>query len=493
MEQDEQTQVRLKKLQQIRDRGQNPYRNAINPTHLAKNLHRDYREKSKEELEKLAVPVSVAGRMLALREFGKAAFVRLQDRTGDIQLYVQKASLGDEAFDQFRELDLGDIVFVKGTMFRTKTGELSIHAQSLELITKSLRPLPEKFHGIADIEIKYRQRYLDLMTSPEDRDVFMKRSKIIEEIRAFFKSRDYIEVETPMMHPVAGGAMAKPFVTHHNALDMNLFLRIAPELYLKRLVVGGFERVFEINRNFRNEGISIKHNPEFTMLEFYQSYATYEDLMPLTEELFQKVSQAVLGKLELEYQGKTIPLKSPWTRLSVEDSILKYSGFKDRAKLRDRAALMKYAQSKKYPVFPTDPAGSLMMRIFEHEVEEHLIEPTFITGYPSDESPLSRKRESDPFLVDRFELYMNGWEMANAFSELNDPQDQYARFEAQLAARKAGNEEACEMDEDYVLALEYGMPPAAGEGIGIDRMTMLFTNSASIRDVILFPLLRMKS
>ena len=354
----------------------------------------------------------------------------------------------------------------------------------------SLRPLPEKYHGIADVEIKYRQRYLDLIMSDETRETFRRRSKMIEELRKFFVERDFLEVETPMMHPIAGGATARPFVTHHNALDMELFMRIAPELYLKRLVVGGFERVFEINRNFRNEGISIKHNPEFTMLEFYQAYATYEDLMEMFETLFARISLRVLEGKPLVYQGTPIELQGPWKRLRVEDAILEHSGFKDRAALRDRAALLAYGQAKSLPMNPKDSVGGLMMVIFDEEVEGKLIQPTFVTHYPLDVSPLSRKNEEDPFLVDRFELYIYGREMANAFSELNDPVDQKQRFEAQAAAKKAGNEEATDMDTDYVTALEYGMPPTAGAGIGIDRLAMLFTDSQSIRDVILFPLMR---
>ena len=486
----EQTRVRFEKMHRLRERNENPYKNGVYPTALASELHKKYDEKSKEELEPMNVVCSVAGRIMAVRDFGKAGFVQIQDRSGPIQLFAQKNKLGDEGFARYRELDVGDVVFATGPLFKTKTNELSINCDKLDLITKSLRPMPEKFHGLTDVEIKYRQRYLDLMTSPETRDIFRKRSKIVEEIRRYFVDNGYIEVETPMMHPIAGGATARPFKTHHNTLDMQLFLRIAPELYLKRLVVGGFERVFEINRNFRNEGISIKHNPEFTMLEFYQTYATYEDLMDLTEKLFQQVADRVLGSRNLTYQGTAINLDGAWQRISVEDAIVKYSGFKDRAKLRDRASLLEYGKSKKLPMKAKDTTGGLMMVIFDEEVEKHLIQPTFVTLYPLDVSPLSRKNENDPFLVDRFEMYIYGREMANAFSELNDPVDQKERFLAQVQAKEAGNDEACDMDEDYVTALEYGMPPTAGEGIGIDRMVMLFTDSASIRDVILFPLLR---
>ncbi|HUP56293.1 MAG TPA: lysine--tRNA ligase [Bdellovibrionota bacterium] len=488
----EQVRVRFDKLGKIRERGENPYKNGYAPDSVASELHATYDGKAKEELEALAKKASVAGRIMAIRDFGKASFVRLKDRTGIIQLYVQKDRLG-ESYAAFKELDIGDIVFSEGTLFKTKTGELSIQSDRLDLLTKSLRPMPEKWHGIADVEIKYRQRYLDLIVTDQTKDTFRKRSKIIEEIRRFFVDHDFIEVETPMMHPIAGGATARPFVTHHNALDMELFMRIAPELYLKRLVVGGMERVFEINRNFRNEGISIKHNPEFTMLEFYMAYRTYEDLMELTEKLFQQVADRVLGTRKLTYQGTEINLDGRWERISVEDAIVKYTELKDRAKLRDRKALMEYGKRKGHHMDPKDSTGGLMMVIFDEEVEAKLIQPTFVTHYPLDVSPLSRKNEKDPFIVDRFELYIYGREMANAFSELNDPVDQKERFLAQVDAKKAGNEEACDMDEDYVTALEYGMPPTAGQGIGIDRMAMLFTDSPSIRDVILFPLMRPQS
>lgn len=486
----EQVRVRFDKLNRIRERKENPFRNGFTPTALANELHQNYDEKSKEGLEALAIECSVAGRIMAIRDFGKASFVRLKDRTGLVQLFVQKDKVGEEAFAHFKELDIGDFVYSKGTVFKTKTGELSVHSHSIELVTKSLRPLPEKFHGIADVEIKYRQRYLDLIMSEESRETFRKRFNIIEEIRRFLNEHDFMEVETPMMHPVAGGATARPFVTHHNVLDMQLYLRIAPELYLKRLVVGGFERVFEINRNFRNEGISIKHNPEFTMLEFYQAYATYEDLMTLTEKLFQQVADRVLGRRQLTYQGTEINLDGQWERISVEDAIVKYTDFKDRKALRNRSALLEYGKKKSLPMDPKDSTGGLIMVIFDEEVESQLIQPTFVTHYPLDISPLSRQNENDPFLVDRFELYIYGREMANAFSELNDPVDQKKRFEAQVAQKDAGNEEACDMDEDYVTALEHGMPPTAGQGIGIDRMVMLFTDAPSIRDVILFPHMR---
>jgi lysyl-tRNA synthetase class 2 len=486
----EQVRVRFEKLARLKEKNPNPYKNGLTPSAVSADLHRAYDEKSKEELEPLAISCSVAGRIMAVRDFGKAAFVRLKDRSGIIQLFVQKDKIGPEAYALYKDLDVGDIVFSEGVLFKTKTNELSVASQTLELLSKSLRPLPEKFHGIADVEIKYRQRYLDLIMSDETRETFRKRSQIIDVMRRFFSDELFMEVETPMMHPIAGGATARPFVTHHNALDMKLFMRIAPELYLKRLVVGGFDRVFEINRNFRNEGISIKHNPEFTMLEFYQAYATYEDLMNLLEKLFHVIGEKVNGGLDLTYQGTRIHFGSPWRRISVEDSILEFSGFKDRSRLRDRAALLEYGKQNHFHMDPKDTVGGLMMVIFDEEVEAKLIQPTFVTHYPLDVSPLSRKSDVDPFLVDRFEFFIFGREIGNAFSELNDPVDQKARFEAQVDAKNAGNEEASDMDEDFVTALEYGMPPTAGCGIGIDRVVMLFTDSASIRDVILFPLMR---
>ncbi len=490
MDASEQVRVRFGKLAKIRERGENPYRNGFRPQGLASELHRQYDEKKREDLEATPVQTSVAGRIIGIRNFGKAGFVSVQDRTGIIQLYVQKARLGDDVFAQYKEMDLGDLVYAEGELFKTKTDELSVNCVSLEMTTKSLRPLPEKFHGIADIEIKYRQRYLDLISSEESRAVFRKRSRIVEEIRRFFLELDFMEVETPMMHPIVGGANARPFVTHHNTLDMDLFLRIAPELYLKRLVVGGFERVFEINRNFRNEGMSIKHNPEFTMLEFYQAYATYEDLMELTEKLLGRVADRVLGKTLISYQGTEIELGGRWKRISVEDSILEMSGFKDRKSIRDRSALMAYGKEHGLHMEEKMPTGQLIMAIFDAEVEAKLIQPTFVTHYPMDVSPLSRRNEKDPFVVDRFELFIYGREIANAFSELNDPVDQKERFLKQVDAKAAGDEEACDMDEDYVVALEHGMPPTAGQGIGIDRVVMLLTDSASIRDVILFPQMR---
>ena len=486
----DQIKVRLETIEKILRRKENPYKNGFKPTHSALELHEKYENCTKDELVTQKNRCSVTGRIMAIRDFGKAAFLRLNDRSGSVQLFVRKDSIGENCFVRFKEMDVGDIIYSAGEVFRTKTDELSIHCSDLVLLSKSLRPLPEKFHGLTDVEVKYRQRYLDLIMNLETRERFIKRSKIIESVRKFFIGRDFIEVETPMMHPIAGGAIARPFKTHHNTLDMPLYLRIAPELYLKRLLVGGLDRVFEINRNFRNEGISIQHNPEFTMIEFYQAYSTFEDLITLTEDLFKKVAMDVLGKTKLVYQGTEIDLGNLWSTLTVEEAIVTYTDFKNKDHLRDKAALLEYGKGKAIPMDSRDSVGKLMMSIFEAEVESQLIQPTFVTHYPLDISPLSRQNEADPFLVDRFELYIYGREIANAFSELNDPFDQKMRFLGQVEAKQRGDEEACDMDEDYITALEYGMPPAAGEGIGIDRMVMLLTDAPSIRDVILFPQLR---
>ncbi len=393
-------------------------------------------------------------------------------------------------FACFESFDIGDIIGVTGFPFRTKTGELSLHARGVRLLVKSLLPLPEKFHGLTDVETRYRQRYVDLIVNPDVREIFIKRSRIVNLIRSFMTSRDFLEVETPMMQQIPGGATARPFVTHHNALDMELYLRVAPELYLKRLVVGGFERVFEINRNFRNEGISVRHNPEFTMMEFYQAYATFEDLMDFTEELFSHVAEQVLGSLEFSFQGLDISFKRPWRRMTVREAILEYGDIEPQ-KLDDRDLALEYARSIGLDHLTDDIGyGKLLMEIFEEVAEHKLIQPTFVTAYPTEVSPLSRKNDHDPNIVDRFELMIAGREIANAFSELNDPVDQKERFLAQVAEKDKGDEEAHYMDEDYVRALEYGLPPTAGEGIGIDRLVMLLTDSASIRDVILFPQLR---
>jgi lysyl-tRNA synthetase class 2 len=434
---------------------------------------------------------SVAGRLMAVRDFGKGAFVMIQDRKSRIQAFIRRNQIGEKSFSLFKRLDVGDIIFVAGKLFKTRTGELTIDVDELKLMSKAIRPLPEKWHGLTDIETRYRQRHLDLIVNPNVKDVFYKRSRIIQLMRRFMEERDFLEVETPMMQPRAGGAMAKPFRTHHNALGMDFFLRIAPELYLKRLVTGGMERVYEINRNFRNEGISTFHNPEFTMMEFYQAYATYEDLMDFTEELLTFIAGEIFGSLKFDYQGTEIDLTPPWQRITMRDAII-HHGMIAPDVLEDWGKAAVCARGMGADVKDSDSLGKLIAAIFENAVEEKLIQPTFVTHYPVEVSPLSRKNASSPEFTDRFELYIYGKEIANAFSELNDPVDQRERFMMQLKDREAGDDEAHEMDEDYIRTLEYGMPPTAGEGIGIDRLVMLLTNSASIRDVILFPLLRVK-
>jgi lysyl-tRNA synthetase class 2 len=478
---------RRRKVDQLWESGINPYPNDFKPQQTSEDLLTAYG--NKETIEPDPTTFVVAGRIIARRSFGKAAFVQLQDRSGRMQLYVRKDSIGEEAFTAFETFDIGDIIGAVGVPFRTKTGELSLNVSEIRLLTKSLLPLPEKFHGLTDVETRYRQRYLDLIVNPEVRDVFVKRSRIVNLIREYMTAAGFLEVETPMMQPIPGGATARPFVTHHNALDMQLFLRIAPELYLKRLVVGGFEKVFEINRNFRNEGISIRHNPEFTMMEFYQAYATFADLMDFTEELLCHVTQQLLGTLDFTYQGMEISFRRPWKRLTVQEAILEYGDI-DAKSLADRDLAYAYAQGIGLDLPPDIGYGKLITEIFEEVAETKLIQPTFITAYPTEVSPLSRKNDLDPNFVDRFEFFCAGREMANAFSELNDPVDQKERFLAQVAAKDKGDEEAHYMDEDYIRALEYGMPPTAGEGIGIDRLVMLLTDSPSIRDVILFPQLR---
>jgi lysyl-tRNA synthetase class 2 len=420
---------------------------------------------------------------------GKASFFHLQDRRGRLQVYIQQNAVGEQMYGLFRGLDVGDIVSAEGHLFRTRTKELTLEAHEIRLLSKCLRPLPEKWHGLADVEARYRRRYLDLMVNPEVRRVFEKRSKISRSLRRFLEDRDFLEVETPMMQAIPGGAAARPFVTHHNALDMDLYLRVAPELFLKRLLVGGFERVFELNRNFRNEGISVRHNPEFTMLEFYQAYATFDDLMALTEELFAALAREVCGGLQIKYGDHAIDLTPPWRRLSIAEAIVAHGGANEE-ELGSLEGLRQFCARKQLHVDLSASYGNVLVEVFEEVAEARLIQPTFITGYPIEVSPLARKNEKNPALVDRFELYIGGRELANAFSELNDPADQRQRFLEQMEARKAGDDTASPIDDDYVRALEYGMPPAAGEGIGIDRLVMLFTDSPSIRDVILFPLLR---
>jgi lysyl-tRNA synthetase class 2 len=429
---------------------------------------------------------STAGRMMAINRFGKSAFIRFRDRTGQMQAYVRMDRVGEEAYRLFKQLEVGDFVGIRGTLFQTKTGERTLLAETLDLVCKASRPLPEKFHGLRDPEKRYRQRYLDLIMNAETREIFQKRSRIIQAVRDFLLKKDFLEVETPMMQPIPGGAEATPFVTHHNALDMDLFLRIAPELYLKRLVVGGFERVFEINRNFRNEGISTRHNPEFTMLEFYQAYADYRDLMTLTEVMFRYVAERVLGRTSITYQGQSIDFSGSWQQMPLKTALETIGGI-DPAALGDKQKLLAVAAEKGVRVTKTRHLGQVVTKLFDVLVEPHLIQPTFITGYPVEVSPLSRRSETEPGLTDRFELFIGGSEIANGFSELNDPQDQKSRFQLQVENHQAGDDEANLMDEDYIEALEYGMPPTAGEGIGIDRLTMLLVDAASIREVILFP------
>ena len=431
---------------------------------------------------------SVAGRILSMRKFGKAAFLHLTDRSGRMQIYLKNEVLGEEQFSMFKKWDIGDIVGITGTLFRTKMGELSLQATAITMISKSLRPLPEKWHGLTDVETRYRQRYVDLIVTPESRNTFRKRVEIIRLVREFLASRDFMEVETPMMQPVPGGATAKPFRTHHNALDMDLYLRIAPELYLKRLLVGGLERVFEINRNFRNEGLSTRHNPEFTMLEFYQAYATYTDLMDLTEEMISSICERVNGSMQISYQGQEVNLAPPWQRLTMDEALVAIAGI-DQAILTDRDALLAIAEKHGLKLSEAG-LGKIKTELFELLVEEKLINPTFITSYPTEVSPLARRNEQNPDVTDRFELFITGREIANAFSELNDPDDQRQRFEQQIAKRGDDDEIHPVLDEDYIRALEYGMPSAAGEGIGIDRLVMLLTDSPSIRDVILCPHLK---
>ena len=433
--------------------------------------------------------MSLAGRIVAMRKFGKATFLHIQDETGRLQVYIKQDVVGQEAYNIFKKLDIGDIAGFKGSLFRTKTGEPTLQAISFQHISKSLRPLPEKFHGLTDVEIRYRQRYVDLIVNPEVRDTFRKRVEIIRLVRDFLVNRGFMEVETPMMQPIAGGATAKPFKTHHNALDMDLYLRIAPELYLKRLLVGGFEKVFEINRNFRNEGLSTRHNPEFTMLEFYQAYATYHDLMDLTEEMISWIAAEVTGSMQITYQGEEIDLSPPWKRYTMEEALMEIAGI-EQTILNDPEKIRQLARDKGIELEATAGPGKAKNELFELLVEEKLINPTFITEYPTEISPLARRNKDNPKVTDRFELFITGREIANAFSELNDPIDQKLRLEKQIAERGDDEEIFPELDKDFVRALEYGMPPAAGEGIGIDRLVMLLTDAPSIRDVILFPHLR---
>ena len=484
---------KLKALREAHKQGGVPaFPNDFKPGHQSHALHAEHGAKAAEQLEAEGPPASVAGRMMLKRVMGKASFATLQDQGGRIQIYVTRDAVGEDAYAAFKHWDLGDIVGAEGRLFKTRTGELSLHATSIRLLTKSLRPMPDKFHGVADQEVKYRQRYVDLMTDEEARKRFVARSKAMSGIREFMVHHGFLEVETPMLHPIPGGANAKPFTTHHNALDQQMFLRIAPELYLKRLLVGGFERVFEINRNFRNEGISVRHNPEFTMMEFYAAYWNYRDLMDFTEALIRDAAQKAVGTLELSYSGKPVDLARPFERLTIREAILKHTEAGENVDSREwlTSALRKIGLTEEKNRLAGRSLASLQVLYFEEKVEEKLWQPTFIMEHPTEISPLARANDERPEVTERFELYITGREMANGFSELNDAEDQAARFHAQVSAKDAGDDEAMFFDHDFVRALEYGMPPAGGCGIGIDRLMMLLTDSPSIRDVILFPALR---
>ncbi|MBI4574487.1 MAG: lysine--tRNA ligase [candidate division NC10 bacterium] len=479
---------RLKKLEDLSRDGIDPYPSTFPVTHHAGDLVSRYAAADDATLA-ASEPVALGGRVLSLRGHGKASFAHLKDQTGKLQIYVRQDAVGESAYQVFRRIDVGDFLGVGGRLFRTKTGELTVQVEDLTLLAKSLRPLPDKWHGLSDVEARYRQRYVDLIANPPVAELFRRRARIVAEIRRFFDARGFLEVETPMMHPIPGGAAARPFVTYHNALDLSLYLRIAPELHLKRCVVGGLERVYEINRNFRNEGLSTQHNPEFTMLEFYQAYADYRDLMALTEELLAHIVRTVCGSDTVTYQGRQICFAPPWPRLSLEEALMKFGGLDPEA-VRSEAGLRAVAEASGMAVKPAWGWAKLLVELFEARVEEQLVQPTFVTDFPAELSPLAKARTEDPRYAQRFELYIAGLEVANAYTELNDPREQRCRLEAQARARAAGDEEAHSMDEDFLRALEYGLPPTAGEGIGIDRLVMLLTDAPSIRDVILFPLLR---
>ena len=482
--------LRRAKLEDLKSKG-NAFPNDFRRDALAEDLHTTYDSFEKDKLESKNIEVSVAGRVMLQRVMGKASFITIQDLTGQIQAYIKVGNLSEEVYKEFKKWDLGDVVGLKGKLFKTKTNELTVEASSIFLLTKSLKPLPEKHAGLVDTEQRYRKRYLDLLTNPESLEVFKKRSSILSEIRNIFTEQGYLEVETPMMHPIPGGAAARPFQTYHNALDMDLYLRVAPELYLKRLVVGGIEKVFEINRNFRNEGLSTKHNPEFTMLEFYTAYADYEDQMNFMESLIRTLAERVLGKTVIEQNKKKYDLSKSFQKLTLVDSIVKYLGVK-KERLEDRKELEKMAKKLEVENIKESSDGKLQLEIFEKGVEGELDKPTFIVGYPKDVSPLSRTQDDNPDYVDRFELFIGGKEIANGFSELNDPDEQAERFKQQVKQQDSGDKEAMGYDEDYVEALEYGLPPCAGVGVGIDRLVMLFTGATSIRDVLLFPQLKTK-
>ena len=487
----DQLQVRREKLSELREKGLDPFGKRFERSHLAAEILEKYSELEKEELDTQNISVTIAGRVMTKRGKGKAGFAHIQDLSGQIQIYVRQDAVGEEQYEIFNLIDLGDIVGIKGQIFKTKVGELSIKASSFEILSKSLRPLPDKFHGLKDVEQRYRQRYLDLIMSEESKQTFITRSQIIRSIRNYLDHNGYLEVETPMMHAIAGGAAARPFVTHHNTLDMTLYMRIAIELHLKRLIVGGLEKVYEIGRVFRNEGVSTRHNPEFTMIELYEAYADYQDIMELTENLVAHVAQEVLGTTTVQYGEYEIDLKPQWKRLHMVDAIKEYTGV-DFWNVTSTEEAKQLAKENGIAYKETMEYGHIVNEFFEQKVEEKLIQPTFIFGHPVEISPLAKKNPDDPRFTDRFELFIVAREHANAFTELNDPIDQRERFEAQLVEREQGNDEAHEMDEDFVEALEYGMPPTGGLGIGIDRLVMLLTNSASIRDVLLFPQMRHK-
>ena len=479
---------RKKKLEAIKLNNK-AYPNTFRKKDYANNISDEYRDLEKEDIAEKNIPVSIAGRLLTIRNMGNSSFANLHDESGNIQIYLQKKQVGEDSYALFNNLDLGDIVGIEGVLFKTRTGELTINTSSIMLLSKSLRPLPEKFHGIADIEIKYRQRYLDLMINPETKILFKTRSKIVSQIRNFFIEDDYLEVETPMMHMIPGGAAAKPFVTHHNSLDLDLYLRIAPELFLKRCIIGGYEKVFEINRSFRNEGLSVKHNPEFTMIEFYCAYQDYIYLMSLIENLFSKIISSLNFSSSFKYQDLQIDFKTPFMKIKFYDSIEKYAADIDISQINDKRYIESYCSTHNINISDKGSIVKMHLDIFDKMVEKELINPTFVTHYPTEVSPLSRSFDDEPSLVERFELFIAGREIANGFSELNDPEEQSNRFKDQV---NSDDDEKMSYDEDFVTALEYGMPPTAGAGIGIDRLIMLFTNSASIRDVLLFPHMKPK-
>lgn len=480
---------RLRKLEELKENNIQPYVNSYKVPFSIEEISERFIKADANDLLDKKYAFNTAGRIVASRAFGKASFLKIKDRTGTIQVYVKKGDITEDEYKVFELADVGDFIGVSGWLFKTKTGELTLYAQSFKLLTKSLRDLPEKFHGLKDVEKRYRQRYVDLIVNEDAREIFKKRSSIIKGVRDFFTDLDFMEVETPMMQPVAGGAAAKPFITHHNALDMTLYLRIAPELYLKRLVIGGFERVFEVNRNFRNEGVSTRHNPEFTMIEWYMAYADYHDLMDMIEDMVSSLAVKLYGTAEIEYNERVINLAGPWERLTMTDAIEKYTDFTaDQLQTREDAL----AVAEKIGLYIKDGwgKGKIVLEIFEELVEEKLFQPTFIIDYPKEVSPLAKSKKDDPETTERFELFIAGFELANGFNELNDPIDQRERFEKQVQEKQDGDEEAHMMDSDYIRALEYGLPPTAGAGLGIDRLVMLLTNSLSIREVILFPHMR---